>query len=65
MERDGNGQMIVEKQGMPISEIFDEYGEAYFRNLESNTINRAAEEKADNRILWRRRCHAPRRIPTI
>ena len=30
--------MIVEKQGMPISEIFDEYGEAYFRNLESNTL---------------------------
>ena len=31
-------QMIVEKQGMSISEIFDEYGEAYFRNLESNTL---------------------------
>ena len=23
---------------MSISEIFDEYGEAYFRNLESNTL---------------------------
>ena len=30
--------MIVEKQGMSISEIFDEYGEAYFRNLESNCL---------------------------
>ncbi len=30
--------MIVEKQGMSISEIFDEYGEIYFRNLESNCL---------------------------
>ena len=40
LEMDGveMDQMIVEKQGMSISEIFDEYGEAYFRNLESNTL---------------------------
>lgn len=38
MDRVEMDQMIVEKQGMPISEIFDEYGEAYFRNLESNTL---------------------------
>ena len=38
MERVEMDQMIVEKQGMSISEIFDEYGEAYFRNLESNTL---------------------------
>lgn len=31
-------QLIVEKQGMSISEIFAEYGEVYFRNLESNTL---------------------------
>lgn len=31
-------QMIVEQQGMPISEIFDTYGEDYFRNLESNML---------------------------
>lgn len=30
--------MIVEKEGMSINEIFAEYGEAYFRNLESNTL---------------------------
>ena len=38
MDRVEMDQMIVEKQGMSISEIFDEYGEAYFRNLESNTL---------------------------
>ena len=38
MERVEMDQMIVEKQGMSISEIFDEYGEIYFRNLESNTL---------------------------
>lgn len=38
MDRVEMDQMIVEKQGMSIPEIFDEYGEAYFRNLESNTL---------------------------
>lgn len=38
MDRVEMDQMIVEKQGMSISEIFDEYGEVYFRNLESNTL---------------------------
>ena len=38
MNRMEMDQMIVEKQGMSISEIFDEYGETYFRNLESNTL---------------------------
>lgn len=31
-------EMIVQKQGMSIAEIFDEYGEFYFRNLESNIL---------------------------
>ena len=31
-------QLIVDKQGMSISEIFAEYGEVYFRNLECNTL---------------------------
>lgn len=38
MERVEMDAMIVEKQGMSISEIFDEFGEAYFRNLESNCL---------------------------
>ncbi|MCI8957928.1 MAG: AAA family ATPase [Lachnospiraceae bacterium] len=38
MERVEMDEMIVQKQGMSISEIFDEYGEVYFRNLESNTL---------------------------
>ncbi len=38
MNRIEMDQMISEKQGMSISEIFDEYGEVYFRNLESNCL---------------------------
>lgn len=38
MDRVEMDEMIVQKQGMSISEIFDEYGEVYFRNLESNTL---------------------------
>ena len=38
MNRVEMDDMIVKKQGMSISEIFDEYGEAYFRNLESNCL---------------------------
>lgn len=30
--------MIVEAQGMPITEIFEKYGEPYFRKCESETI---------------------------
>lgn len=38
MNRVEMDEMISKKQGMSISEIFDEYGEAYFRNLESNCL---------------------------
>lgn len=38
MDRVEMDQMIVEKQGMAISDIFEQYGEAYFRNLESNIL---------------------------
>lgn len=38
MDRVEMDEVIVQKQGMSISEIFDEYGEVYFRNLESNTL---------------------------
>lgn len=31
-------QMIVEQQGMPIAEIFERYGEAHFRDLESRLL---------------------------
>jgi shikimate kinase len=30
--------LIVEKQGMPITDIFAEFGENYFRDLESSTL---------------------------
>lgn len=38
MEQVEMDAMIASKQQMSISEIFEEYGEAYFRNLESNTL---------------------------
>lgn len=38
MDRVEMDEMIVQKQGMSIAEIFAEYGETYFRNLESNTL---------------------------
>lgn len=38
MERMEMDDMIVQKQGMPITDIFAKYGEAYFRDLESNTL---------------------------
>ncbi len=45
MNRVEMDQMIVEKQGMSVSEIFDEYGEVYFRNLESNCLIELQREK--------------------
>ncbi|MFA9377228.1 MAG: shikimate kinase [Lachnotalea sp.] len=38
MEEVDTDQLIVEKEGMSISQIFEKYGEAYFRNCESNTL---------------------------
>ena len=45
MDRVEMDQMIVENRGMSISEIFDEFGEAYFRNLESNTLIELQKKK--------------------
>lgn len=38
MDRVEMDQMIVENQGMSIADIFDKYGENYFRDIESNTL---------------------------
>lgn len=38
MERMEMDQMIVEQQGMPISEIFSRFGEDYFRDVESKLL---------------------------
>ena len=38
-------QLIVDKQGMSISEIFAEYGEVYFRNLECQGQHRASDSE--------------------
>ena len=45
MERVEMDQMIVEKQGMSISDIFDKYGETYFRDLESDTLIELQKKK--------------------
>lgn len=38
MERIEMDHLISEKQGMSIPDIFEQYGEIYFRNLESNAL---------------------------
>ena len=38
MERLEMDQMIVEEQKMPISEIFEKYGEDHFRDIETQTL---------------------------
>jgi len=38
MEQIEMDALIVEKEGMSIAKIFEEYGEEYFRNCESNTL---------------------------
>ena len=35
-------EMIVEKEGMPIPEIFEKFGEGYFRQSEMSTVKEAA-----------------------
>ena len=35
---------IVEEQGMPVSDIFEKYGEEYFRELETDLLNRLQNE---------------------
>ena len=42
-------QYIVEKEGMAISDIFERYGEAYFRDLETKALREI--EKEDNLII--------------
>ena len=38
-------QVIVEQQDMEISDIFDEYGEKYFRRLETDLLEELKEKK--------------------
>ena len=45
MDRVEMDQMIVEKQGMSISGVYSEYGEAYFRNQKPNTLISAKENR--------------------
>ena len=59
MDRVEMDQMIVENRGMSISEIFDEFGEAYciFHKLREQHTYRASEEKADHCFLRWWCCH--------
>ena len=45
MEHVDTDEMIVNWMGMSISDMFRNYGEAYFRNLESNTLLALRERK--------------------
>ena len=33
-------ELIVQEQGMPITEIFEKYGEEHFRDIESDLVER-------------------------
>ena len=45
MQRIEMDQMIVEQQNMPISEIFDKFGEEYFRNIETDLVREKKKKK--------------------
>lgn len=45
MQRIEMDQMIVEQQSMPISEIFDKFGEEYFRNIETDLVRELTDKK--------------------
>ena len=38
-------QLIAEREGMSISDIFETYGEEYFRNMETNLLIEMQEKK--------------------
>lgn len=37
-------EMIVQEQGMPITDIFEKYGETYFRDIETDLVRRLQEK---------------------
>lgn len=45
-ERMEMDEQIVQQQHMPITEIFDKYGEAYFRNLETRLLRELQHQEA-------------------
>ena len=38
-------EQIVKEQGMPITEIFEKYGEAHFRDIETDLLKRICEQE--------------------
>ena len=46
-------QIIAEREGMSISDIFETYGEEYFRNLETELSYRNAVQDQCSYFLWR------------
>ena len=43
--------LIEEAEGMPVSAIFDEYGEAYFRECETRTLEQLAAQSAGTAVM--------------
>ena len=37
-------ELIVQEQSMPITEIFEKYGEEHFRNIETDLVRRLQEQ---------------------
>ena len=46
-------QIIAERQGMSISDIFETYGEEYFRDLETNLLIEMQSKNQRGYFLWR------------
>lgn len=47
-------QIIAEREGMSISDIFETYGEEYFRKLETELLIGNAVQEQCGHLLWRR-----------
>ncbi len=46
-------QIIAEREGMSISDIFEVYGEQYFRDLETNLLIEMQVSYQRGNLLWR------------
>lgn len=44
-------EMIVSREGITINEIFEKYGEAHFRNLETELLKELVEKGVENAIF--------------
>ncbi len=43
--------LLVEEAGMPISEVFEKYGETHFRDMETALVRRLCEETGEGAVV--------------